>query len=73
MLRMFKEHKETIAWTANKIPEYIRVEMIKIHIEMTKLKNLVGEMKNLLDGFISRDRSSEYKMSYISPPDNSRR
>lgn len=45
--------------TTSMTQEDIRTEMRKLAIETTKLKNLVGKMKNSLEGLIFRVTSAE--------------
>lgn len=43
MLIMLKKLKEKMEWTANKIQEVMRTEMIHCQTKKTELKNLTGK------------------------------
>lgn len=59
MLRNVKELKLTMEQAANKTQEVMRAHVIKQQTEITELKNLLSQMKNLLKCLISKGTSTE--------------
>lgn len=56
-----------------KIQEDVRVEMRKLQIFMTEIKNIVGEVKKFLEGLTSKVKAAENSISELEdePHNNS--
>lgn len=66
MLRLFNMLKDAMEWSANETQENKRAEMRKIQKpKMSELKNLVGGMKNSLEGLTSRVTAADDQISKL--------